>query len=455
MPRGRQKADTLIFNGDLLYQPPFVAEMTNPTGNAWIDGTSTGSLTDDQYRWNMVRDAAGVGFQFDQAKGYNALRVRTTNATGRGRFLYGSNAGTQSQQSVPMLKKYAIPLLPNTDYVLSCDVETLAILFGVARITVNVHDANGLRIVSNTGAGVAGTNTKVPLTNSFNSLATGAFLVFFLELSQAGASDMYAWFSNIKLSPASGLNRTRAEGRTLEGGNRFKIDDYGTAYDLGGTASIVKTGVLDGYAARPLLTFSLNIKQKDLVSTNVGGSQQVIWGTAFGGNSYMYLSLRNSQFHFRYASSAGFDQTATFPQRPNQKLKIGGTFGADGRLRLYINGALVNTSAQGNIANITDITVPDFRVGTISGMAIGNIIVDSIKLWRDVIFTDAEMKALQLNNRMQHKEKCYINWNLNEGTGTVAGDSSGNGNDGTITPGASGTWSSDVFTIPRTRVPIN
>jgi len=453
MPRGRQKSDTLIFNGDLKYQPPFVAEMLNPIANAWVDGTDTGSITDDQYRWNQVRDSGGMGFKFDQSKGYNALQMRTTGTIGRGRWLYGSNEGTKSQQSVLMLRKYAIPLLPNTSYTISCDAEILNVLSGTVRITVNVHNATGLRVVSQSGSGINGTSTKVSLTNTFNS-GNGAFLVFFLEFSSFGTSDMYAWFSNIRVAPTAGLKRTRTEARTLEGGNRFKVNDYGTAYNIAATAKIVKTGVLNNFSTRSLLSFSMIIKAP-LEQSNVAGNAKMIWSTDFNGASFLLCVIRNGSLQFSYfnnSPSVDVTVSTSFVPLANKQIKIGGTIDSDNKLRLYVNGSLVATSTV--VSAFYDLTLPDISVGKppVAGNTPIDGPVDSIRFWRDIALSPAEFAALHLNNIVSQKEKLIIEWLLNEGSGSVATDTSGNGNDGTITPGASGVYTTDVFCIERNKV---
>jgi len=454
MPRPRQKANTLIFNGDLSYQPAFVAEMDNPTINAWIDGTATGSLTDDQYKWNQVRDAGGMAFKFDQSKGYNAIKVRTTNDSGRGRVVYGSNSGSNSTQSINMLKKYSIPVLPNTSYTITYDIETENIIAAGsgARLVTNIHNASGVRVaIPGVTNGIKGTTTKVPQSTTFTTPSDGIFLLFYLEISTAGAAEQIAWFSNIKVYPTAGLLRTRTEARTLEGGNRFKVNDYGTAYDFGGTANIKKTSVLDGFATRSLLSFSLILNQRTLVTTNVAASQQTLWGTAFGGGSYLYCSLRNSLIQFRYVSLAGSDVTVSVLQRIKGKIKIAGTIGADLKLRIYINGVLVGTSAA--LTSVSDLSVPDVTLGLITGQAnLSDASMDDFRLWRDVELSASEIAALHFNNRVPQKEKMIIEWLLNEGSGTIAIDTSGNGNDGTITPGASGTYTTDVFCVERTKV---
>ncbi len=81
-----------------------------------------------------------------------------------------------------------------------------------------------------------------------------------------------------------------------------------------------------------------------------------------------------------------------------------------------------------------------------------NGFVKRVCFWTNKYFSDEEIKNLHFKNVVPYKDdptKLVLNLKLNEGAGTIAYDSSGNGNNATI---SGATWSTNTPTKPRTLV---
>ncbi len=128
-----------------------------------------------------------------------------------------------------------------------------------------------------------------------------------------------------------------------------------------------------------------------------------------------------------------------------------------GQQRLYVNGELVNTVAHPAGNTVVPLTFyPDMRIGH-SRVNNGyfNGVIDDVRLYSRAI-ADHEVKGLYT----AFTSELQAQYNLDEGMGTIAGDSSGNGNHGRINGGAKWTTgryggglrfdgTNDYVSIPR------
>jgi hypothetical protein len=123
------------------------------------------------------------------------------------------------------------------------------------------------------------------------------------------------------------------------------------------------------------------------------------------------------------------------------------TVDRDGNEKIYLNGALdctpVNVSGVGNIN--TDTTLWIGRATHSPSLAFDGAIAE-VRI-SDVARTDAEIAdAYADGGCFENDANTIALWHLNEGTGTTAGDSSGNGHNGTLTNGAA--WGNGVIVNP-------
>jgi len=123
------------------------------------------------------------------------------------------------------------------------------------------------------------------------------------------------------------------------------------------------------------------------------------------------------------------------------------TVDRDGNEKVYLNGSLdctpVNVSGVGNIN--TDTTLWIGRATHSPTLAFDGTIAE-VRI-SDIARTDAEIAdAYTDGGSFENDANTIALWHLNEGSGTTAGDSSGNGHDGTLTNGA--TWGNGVIVEP-------
>lgn len=198
----RQPIDNLVKNGNFEYAPAFTAATT--AGNVWIDGTASGSATNDVYGWGTVITVNGSA-SFDTSVKYSgsaSIKLSCINATGQ------VTVGPSALLATPAFSNSKpIPVLPNTSYTLTALVKTNNVAANSAFIDMREY-TSALAIVTTTSSTkLSGTNDWTLLTCTATTGATTRFIMPILRNNVAGnISD--AWFDNIKLDLTSGTTRT-------------------------------------------------------------------------------------------------------------------------------------------------------------------------------------------------------------------------------------------------------
>lgn len=432
----RQRADVLNYNGDFLHQPVLTAPRNNSTGNpqAWLDGTSTGSLTDDQYRWSAVIDANSATVGFTNEKGYPAIKIDCLNGTGRGRAVYGSNSGSGASLSPQMLQKYAIPLQPNVSYTITCDVETLNVQGGVgARIVSNVFDAAGNRIASPAMAlGALGTSTKIPLTLTFTSGAAATWLIFYLEVALAGIQT--AWFSNIRVAPTAGLSRIlETQQRTLAT-NRYRVNDYGTLLNFDASLAKVDLATPIDLSAD---NFSISFKARPRSS-----NERIVLNSP--GAAQSLLGIRSAGYWTVYQTATSWEVISNAQARNNFFQEVTLTYDrSTSECKFYVEGVLKKTFTKSlNFSNITSISLAgatQFR---------GDL--DNIRIWKGKILNQAEIDNTTFAN-LPPRDSLILEYLFNEGTGPTVFNTAPllYANNGTL---SASIFDTNVFCVERTGI---
>ena len=119
-------------------------------------------------------------------------------------------------------------------------------------------------------------------------------------------------------------------------------------------------------------------------------------------------------------------------------------FNSSNDANFYLNGVLDSVVAGTNPANTTASVTSLGRRPLPSDLHIGNL--SKVRVWNTEL-TAAQISALYTTNTVP--SGLIAEYLLNEGAGSIAYDSSGNGNNGTIT---SGTWTRDAPSKTRTGV---
>lgn len=163
-------------------------------------------------------------------------------------------------------------------------------------------------------------------------------------------------------------------------------------------------------------------------------------------DQYGFLSAGDGTLDFRVAETDGTQRTSGYISGlTNGELsKIGhrmfvGTAKTGEAVKFYINGLLAKTG-ETLVGQIREFTTGNLTIGY-EGASTRYMkgIIKSVRIWNTAL-TDQQIRDLHFSNIVP-TEGLVLNLELNEGAGTTAYDSSGNGNDGTIT-GA--TWSAVV-----------
>lgn len=203
----RQPINNLVRNGDFEYAPPFT-DATN-TSQRFIDGTASGSTTNDLFRWFYATGNTGFA-QFDPLVKYSgnySLRLDSTVASGG---ILGTAVTLTTPVSPPIAnqKAYMIPVQPSTLYTMTCRVRT---------DSISNLNSKGVRVralrytgASTSSAGytdssyITGTNDWQLITLTFTTEATACFVQILLNIFNETGT---AWFDNITLHKTTPTTR--------------------------------------------------------------------------------------------------------------------------------------------------------------------------------------------------------------------------------------------------------
>lgn len=228
-----------VRNGDFEYAPPFMAATS--TGGRWIDGTAAGSTTNDIFGWYSIVGVANFASSFDSSvkrNGSYSLKLDAVDNTGRGRVWSAPFEGTTSESNI---RRYGIPVLPNTTYVLSGYIKTLNAVASSLRMAAAQYDGTGTAGTTTNSGFVTGTSDWTQVTASFTTASTAQYVTIRLEMTTAGAIQT-GWYDDVTLTPVY------PEGRVPANGNLVKNFDF----EVAPTFVAATTGLgrwIDGSAA--------------------------------------------------------------------------------------------------------------------------------------------------------------------------------------------------------------
>lgn len=149
---------------------------TAVTGNLFIE--------DEKYGWKVIRSATAVSVEFDSLVTRTwrlTLKLSNTDATGRCRAYYGSDAVT-----LESMNKYNIQLKWSTKYKLNCRCRTNNVPTNGAYIDYWVYSDVPASLATGTTNKLTGTNDWTLLTATFTTGATAKFLRFAMFNDVAG-----------------------------------------------------------------------------------------------------------------------------------------------------------------------------------------------------------------------------------------------------------------------------
>ncbi len=202
----------LVQNGAFEFAPPTGSNVACTSGaSKWLDGTSTGSVSNYIFRWALIGTAGLVSALFDSSNAYTGaygLKVSTTATS--------SNGYVTNYTANPGLAVAAIPILPSTQYTGTYWMKTVAnsgAATSGANLAFTERNAAGALVNINNGTFVNTTTGWTQYTVTFTTGATSRYLTPKLSVvcnDGAASLIMDAWFDDITLIPTVNTSRTIA-----------------------------------------------------------------------------------------------------------------------------------------------------------------------------------------------------------------------------------------------------
>lgn len=402
----RQPVNNLIPNWNFENAPTFVAAQT--TAGQYLTGTSTGSSTNRAYTWAIPSSGVTGGgeVQFDTSvflSGTASIKLNNpaTNST--------SVASTSKNISTLPLSD-AIPVLPNTSYTLSGWIKTNNVVTNGAYIDAREFTGAGGTVVTNNSNKLSGTNDWTQVSATFTTGATTRFVAVNLRNNTTGNISQ-AWFDDLRLDLTANTTRPAAT-------NRLVVRDMKAALSFDGSTGCLTPGTMPTFTGA--FTLSWWYKSRD------GGTLRSLFGNFTDTNNAKITENGAGKWGIRVVHNGTFDQTISLPARGTWH-KFHLVRNSSNIVTFYQDGALAGTlysgAAQSGTFNFDSI-------GRASGTSFFNGIMARIMAW------GSELTSTQIANDYFSSSiptGASLNYQLDEGAGTTATDSSGNGNNGTIT----------------------
>lgn len=421
-------------NHNFEKSPNGVATTVN---NRWVDGTSGGAATNaGGYNWrsDLTGNAAALFDGVEKHSGSYSAKVSTLGVASYCTISTGN-----------LSDGVYIPVIPKRTYTISGWMKTRYVsgdsLHGAA-LSMLEMDVNGLALATNNWSNYVKTTTDwTYYTQTFTAGAKTRYIKFDHRVyGHTGAATliMDAWFDDISLTevlPARNLAVSRDIAI-----NRVVTRDMGTALDTFVSSGFVNIGTAVNAAINSAnaYTFAQWIKrgpvQGTLQSFMGAPSADKAWFNFLPDNS---VRLYNSDLTPPAINTLAAQRTIA-----DQKWHLMvGTF--DGTTRkIYIDG-LAQTTSTATSTGALNLTAT-FYVTAFQG---GNNFrgkSDEARIWNRAL-TATEVQNMYFNNIVP-RDNLVAEYLFNEGSGATALDTSGNGNNGTIT-GA--TYTTDVPLQPR------
>lgn len=208
----------LVYNGGFELAPPFTAATTTVT--RWIDGTATGSTTNDVFRWSYRSGIGTDSAQFDSTQfhsGTYSLKLSTLSTAAN---IQASTYNKSGNPTIDDVQRYLIPVLPNTSYTgtywMKTNYVSGAATSGAAIRFSEFAAGGGGALVFNTGTLIQTTTGWTQYTITFTTSATTAAIEVTPRIIGSDGTAtliMDAWFDDIVLTPTTPVTRVAVSNR--------------------------------------------------------------------------------------------------------------------------------------------------------------------------------------------------------------------------------------------------
>lgn len=423
---GRQLLDS--FNRTFESTPGGVATTSN---GRWINGTAGGDAgaSNNTYKWgiNSTNSSGSFAAIFDSStsfSGATSMKVSTTAIASNG--VVSTTLGNTLAQMIVG----GIQVKPLATYAFSCRMKTNYVSGDSAngaymQVTARTYD--GTSIVSATTTNVK-TTTGWTLYSGTITVPNNAYwispLLFVRGSTGTGTLIMDAWFDDISLTEV--ITRTTTTSRTLAS-NRVLTRDMGTALSFDGvTNKVVLPTAINTVLSKAAAEFSVEytFKAPDVTSLTV------LFSSTIDTNDRFAISFGSGTVRIGVYNGVSWNTgSGSMPVVANQWYTISLRAVAGIITQAMLNG--IAKSRTGGSNPITATTAGVVIGAKTDSTSFSKHIGDQLRIWNRAI-TDTEMQNSYFSNAVT-RTGLVGEWLFNETTGTTALDSSGNGNNGTIT----------------------
>lgn len=434
--------------------PFFVATQT--TRANWIDGTSTGSTTNNVYSWALGGPADSVSAQYDTTNvrpgsfGSASLKISNTNATGRARAIR-LNSTNYSTVTIQQAQQYLYPVLPNTSYTYTGWVKTNNVPTNGAYLwAVEIH-GDGTSGVANTSTKLTGTNDWQLLTLVFTTASNAAFVGLGFNNDVAG-NVCDAWIDDIAFDKTAVTVRLVAGLRnvaSLPSVESLYFNGNFSDTHIGPTdKTVLQIGSSSDFSCGAYVYLKKKTEANSAI-TNIDSHGLFNCDFHFTNNHGYLFQIKPSDGSLyawsgnaSYASSTGL---VPYYQWTYIIFTLTGT-----TLKGYVDGSLVWTQTITRKAG--ESSTNEFFGRENTGYSSGSR--GLFGFVRDVFSVKSLLDQTTITNIVSSGiyPTVDIHWKLDEGTGGIVLDYSGNKNNGRITPNA-GTSPSPIW-IHSARQPV-
>jgi len=207
----------MVYNGDFEIAP--VVNVPQTTASAWIDGTATGSSTNNVFGWTVpgsgVTSSGTISFDTTVRKnGTKSIRLSALDATGTAIAAQALSAGTPTKQELGVT---VAAVLPSKSYTLTCWAKTTNAAASSVYADIREHNGVGVQVITTPTNKLSGTNDWTQLTATVTTNAGTRFMGIILR-NTGGGNISDAWFDDIQLYPTTPITRNVATGRSIATG---------------------------------------------------------------------------------------------------------------------------------------------------------------------------------------------------------------------------------------------
>jgi hypothetical protein len=222
---------------------------------------------------------------------------------------------------------------------------------------------------------------------------------------------------------------------------RLAVRDFGTGLDFNGSSSVVTSSSSVVLSSGNCLMF--RFKPKSLTGSWLASRNLAV----DPGDSFRMSMSSSGTINVYWENVEG---TSTNAKITSAKVNVGSwnyvaVYTTGSTINIYLNGTLLTSPIIGTLRQASGLQWGKVYIGQY-----GTFIGDDLYYFNSYTPTQSDLDNFYYGNAIP--SGATLIWKCDEGTGTAALDSSGNGNDGTIT-GA--TYTSDVPMKARTVVPTS